>query len=319
MSLQRSTLISEIASQMIRTDLNTRIAIWLNWGLTRIDRFADLKGLNKHAKCVCVEGQVEYAFPTDCKYIKVFKQLDHLGISVLNTAVTFATNLLTVTKDISTGTRIIFLNSNPPGPLVTGTTYYAINVSSTTIRLASTSALATAETALVLTEDSDEDATHILHVHTGSSSRVLGYLPEKEFMQFTPDPTETSSNLSEAYVDRDDMFELNRPPDDTYILDLRYVKWQDEMDADADIPEVSKIDDIIVAATVVEGWHALGELALRDKAEAYFMRLLGSHKAVDSLRPDYSPKGKAFGSSGYRGANLSAEAYKYPFISGHRY
>jgi hypothetical protein len=95
-----------------------------------------------------------------------------------------------------------------------------------------------------------------------------------------------------------------------------YVKWQDEMDDDADDPEVLKIDDIIVAATIVEGWHALGEFDMRDDAQKYFMYLLGSHRAVDRLRPDYAPKGKAFGTSPSVHSNMQAEAYKYPFMTG---
>jgi len=94
------------------------------------------------------------------------------------------------------------------------------------------------------------------------------------------------------------------------------MKWQDEMTDDADEPEVSQIDDLIVAATIVEGWHALGEFDMRDKAQMYFINLLASHKAVDRMRPDYAPKGKAFASGGFNSANISAEQYKYPFVTG---
>lgn len=313
MSLTKEQLVSEIASQMVRTDLDTRIAIWLNWGLTRIDRFSDLKGLGKHAKAACVVGQTEYAFPTDCKYIRTFSLLDHIVTTLATTDVSVATDVLTVDESITTGTRLIFLNSDPPGGLVQGTDYYCIKVTSTTIQVASTSALATAGTAITLTDVGS--GTHVLEIFSSNKSRVLEYLPEKEFMTNVPDATETAEGMAGCYIDRDDIFELSVPPNARYTIDLRYVKWQDDM-ADLGSSEVSKIDDIIVAATIVEGWHALNEFTMRDSANQYFMSLLGSHRTVDKLRPDYSPKAKAFGSEGVRFSNMQSEAYKYPFISG---
>jgi len=120
--------------------------------------------------------------------------------------------------------------------------------------------------------------------------------------------------MSEGYIDKADIFELTSPPDSRYVMDIRYVKWQDELSAD-ETPEVSRIDDLIVAAAIVEGWHALGEIKLRDAAQNYFMGLLASHKAVDRIRPDYAPKGKGFSSEGVRGWNMGAEAYNYPFMT----
>ncbi|GAI24283.1 unnamed protein product, partial [marine sediment metagenome] len=132
-----------------------RISKWLNWGLTRIDRFCDLKGLGKHVKCACVVDQTEYAFPTDLKYVRTFRLLDHiLTTYTAEDDVDATTDLITVDMKITTGTRIIFLDT---------------------------------------------------------------------------------------------------PPDAKYVMDIRYVKWQEELGEDGK-PEVLKIDDLIVAATVVEAW-----------------------------------------------------------------
>jgi len=311
MALNQTTLISEIASQMVRTDLDTRIAIWLNWGLTRIDRFADLKGLGKHVKAACVVGQTEYAFPTDLKYVRTFRQMDHIMTTFAYTAVVIATGIITLDEDIATGTKLIFLNSDPPGGVTAGTTYYAINVSSTTIKLATTATLAAAGTAMTLTDQGS--GTHVLEIFNSTSSRILEYIPEKEFDTEVPDPTTLSTGKAEGYVDKSDIFELTTPPNARYVMDIRYIKWQDELGA-GETPEVLHIDDLIVAATVVEGWHALGEVKMRDAAQEYFMFLLASHKAVDRIRPDYAPKGKGYSSQGIRGWNMGAEAYQYPFM-----
>lgn len=313
MALTQTTLITEIASQMIRDDLDTRIAIWLNWGLTRIDRFCDLKGMGKHVKAACVVGQTEYAFPTDCKYIRTFTLLDHILTTFATGKVDVSLDVLTVDENIATGTRLIFLNSDPPGGLTSGVTYYCINLTSATIQVAASSADATAGTAVTLTDVGG--GIHAMQIFTSSNSRVLTYLPEKEFVTGVPDVTQVSTGMAEFYIDRADIFELGTPPDARYVIDMWYMKWQDELGS-AETPEVSKIDDIIVAATIVEGWHALGEFAMRDEAQKYFMGLLASHKAVDRIRPDYAPVGKGFGSGASRASNIQAEVWKYPFITG---
>ena len=144
MALNQTTLIAEIASQIVRTDAaligaTGRISVWLNWGLTRIDRFADLKGLGKHVKCACVVDQTEYAFPTDLKYVRTMRLLDHILTTFATSAVNTTTDVITVDEDITTGTKLIFLNSDPPAPLTAGTVYYAINLTSTTIQIAESS------------------------------------------------------------------------------------------------------------------------------------------------------------------------------------
>lgn len=316
MALNQTTLIAEISAQMVRDDADLigatgRISLWLNWGLTRIDRFADLKGLGKHVKAACVVGQTEYAFPTDLKYVRTFRLLDHILTTFAVGDVDTADHIITVDEDIATGTRLIFLSSTLPSGLTTGTTYYAIKVTSATIKVATSSANATAGTAVSL--GSTGTGTHALEIFTSENSRLLVYVPEKEFDSGSPDITQVEPGKAERYIDKADIYELDTPPDARYVLDQRYIKWQDEL-GDGETPEVSRIDDLIVAATIVEGWHALGEIQLRDAAQGYFMNMLASHKAVNRLRPDYAPTGKGFGSEGIRNWNIDVEAYKYPFI-----
>jgi len=202
MSLNRGELVSEVASQMVRDDLDTRIAIWLLWGLTRIDRFADLKGLGKHVKAACVVNQSEYAFPTDCKYIRTFTLLDHIITTFATTDVDTATDVLTIDEDVSTGTRLIFLNSDPPGGLSTGATYYCINLTSTTIQVATSSDNAFDGTAIVLTDTGS--GTHVMQIFSSSNSRILRYIPEKEFVSQIPDITQLGTGKAEFYIDRAD-------------------------------------------------------------------------------------------------------------------
>lgn len=68
------------------------------------------------------------------------------------TAVNTGTDVITVTNNYATGTPIVFTSTTTvPAGLTAGTTYYAINVSSTTIKVATTAANATAGTAIDIT------------------------------------------------------------------------------------------------------------------------------------------------------------------------
>ena len=313
MALNQTTLIAEVASQIVRTDAaligaTGRISLWLNWGLSRIDRFCDLKGLGKHVKCACVVDQTEYAFPTDLKYVRTMRLLDHILTTFATTDV--SSNVITVDEDIATGTLLIFLNSDPPAPLVTGTVYYAIRLTATTISVATSSTNATAGTVITLTDVGS--GTHAMEIFNSTNSRILTYVPEREFDIESPDIKEVTTGKAERYIDREDIYELDTPPDARYVLDTRYVKWQDEFTAGSD-PEVDYIDDLIVAATVVEAWVALGESKKAGEAQMRFWHILQSHKAVDRLRPDYAPVAKTFRSSHVKGEHIS-DAYKYPFI-----
>jgi len=84
------------------------------------------------------------------------------------TAVDASTDKITVTNDIATCTELQFSSTGEvPTPLVTGTTYYAINVDATHIKVASTPVNAAASTAIDLTDTGS--GTHTLDIGSGSS------------------------------------------------------------------------------------------------------------------------------------------------------
>jgi len=66
---------------------------------------------------------------------------------------TLATSSVYVQLETGTPVTVYSTTGDPPAPLVTGTTYYAILVASPTIQLATTYALAVAGTAITLTDD----------------------------------------------------------------------------------------------------------------------------------------------------------------------
>ena len=194
----RSAFVTEIALMLGRDDLDDNIINWINWSLYYLDRQCDFKGLRKRVKFPLVIGQTEYAFPDDLKYAKSLTILDHAMESIDSSVV--VTPVITVATNITTGTKIQFLNSDPPTPLSPFTFYYVINLSSTTISLALTSALATAGTAIAFTDTGTEP--HIFEIYNGTDSRKLEYILEADFIEHVPDMSERVSNKSFIYIDK---------------------------------------------------------------------------------------------------------------------
>ena len=309
-----SEFVTEVALMLGRDDLDTNILNWVNWGMYYLDRQCDFKGLRKRVKFPFVVGQTEYSFPDDMKYATSLTLLDHLMESIDSDAVNITTSVITVANDIDTGTKVQFLNSDPPAPLAANTFYYVINVSATSIKLATTSALATAGTAIDLTDTGTEP--HILEIYGGSDSRRLTYILESDFIDNVPDITERDSDKPSVYIDKGDIFEVDRPIDEALCGELVYWKWQDALTTES-APEVSYIEDLICLAATIFGWRALEEVQKKVDAIAELDKLLGSHMKVLSRHPDEFLSDKGFRSSEIPArANIGAFGYKYPFVKG---
>jgi len=216
--------------------------------------------------------------------------------SIASGAINIADDEITVANDISTGTRVQFLNSVPPTGLSAFTFYYAINVDSTTIQLALTSALATAGTAIDITGTGT--APHILEIYGGTDSRKLEYILEADFIENVADITERVSDKSSIYVDKGDIFEIGNPPATALCGELVYWKWQDALSGDDDEPEVSYIEDLICQSAVIFAWRVLEEVEKKLDAIKELNAMLGSHMKVLNRHPD-----EFLVDRGFRGAN----------------
>jgi hypothetical protein len=307
-----SAFVTEVALMLGRDDLDANILNWVNWGLYYLDRQCDFKGLRKRVKFPFVVGQTEYSFPTDMKYPTSLTLLDHKMESILEAGINITTNIITVANDIATGTRVQFLNTDPPATLSANTFYYVINVSTTSIKLATTSALATLGTAIDLTDVGT--AQHMLEIYDGSDSRKLEYILEADFVEQVPDITERDSDKPFLYIDKGDLFEVDRPPEEALCGELVYWKWQDALTTETE-PEVSQVEDLICLAATIFGWRALEEVQKKADAIAELDKLLGSHMKVLSRHPDEFLSDRGFRSSEVPvRANIGAFGYKYPFV-----
>ncbi len=296
-----------------RDDLDDNIVNWINWSMYYLDRQCDFKGLRVRTKFPFVIGQTEYAFPDDLKYAKSLTLLDHTVESILASSINTSTNIITVETSMSTGTKIQFLNSDPPAPLEAFTFYYVIKLSSTTIQLAATSALATAETAISLTDTGTEP--HIMEIYNGVDSRKLEYILEEDFVEQVTDITEQASDKPSIYIDKGDIFEIGRPIDEALCGELVYWKWQDALAGVNSEPEVSHIEDLICVGASVFGWRVLEELDKQAIAQAELDRLLAGHIRVLARHPDEFLVDKGFRSNQLplRG-NMRGRGYMYPHV-----
>jgi len=315
----RSAFVTEIALMLGHTDglYDDNIVNWINWGMYYLDRQCDLKGLRRRVKFPFVVGQTEYSFPDDLRYAKSLTLLDHTMESIASGAINTTDDIITVVTDISTGTKVMFLNSNPPTGLSAFTFYYVINVSSTTIKLALTSDLATAETAIDITGVGT--APHMLEIYNGTDSRKLEYILEEDFVEHVADITERSSDKPSIYVDKGDIFEIGRPIDEALCGELVYWKWQDALAGDNSEPEVSHIEDLICMSASIFGWRVLEEVEKKldaikelDKMLAGHMRVL--HRHPDEFLVDKGFRGANLPARGNLGANLRGLGYKYPGV-----
>jgi hypothetical protein len=95
---------------------------------------------------------------------------------------------------------------------------------------------------------------------------------------------------------------------------MRYWKWQDEVTADATVPEIAHCDDIITQALVAEIWKNTEELEKEKAAHAKLISMLYLHKGVEKMHPDFEPKAKAF-RGGVKGI-VTGEYWTDPFHRG---
>lgn len=152
-----------------------------------------------------------------------------------------------------------------------------------------------------------------LRLIDGANSRPLISVHHREFDQKIPYPEQSSKGRSKWYVEWETIFELYPIPDDEYTLLARYWKWQDDITADATMPEISYCDDIIVQALVAEIWKNLEELDNEASAQLKLVYMLNLHKGVEKMHPDFEPKAQPFSTG--EGA-IMTERWKNPFDLG---
>ena len=108
----------------------------------------------------------------------------------------------------------------------------------------------------------DSGGTNELTVYTESCEKIYS----KKLTAITPQRIDTLEPFGQQsnptrpthYVEWKDWLQLYPIPDDTYIIKIRYFKWN-AYDDDTTVPEIDHIDDIIIKAAAIHVWEILGE------------------------------------------------------------
>ncbi len=219
------------------------------------------------------------------------------------------TDIITTSIDIPTGTKIIFTVGTDDGDaLPTGlsedTDYWAIRGSETTITVASTYKNAWIGTVVDITAVGTGTHTvtayrerlakpdsckyiYSIRLIDGAMSRKLEPVTPRRADLFTPFGQQLDVGRPTQYCEWLDWIQLSKIPDATYVVKIRYVKWQDAFASDSATAEISHADDLIIKAAAMYVWEILGEpeqsALMRNALE------LGLHKHkkfVERMKPD---------------------------------
>ena len=267
-----------------RSDKSTLCSYALDWALGYLDRTAAARG---------------FAF-SDLNREDVTSTV----ISCTCTAEAGADDIIDVSVDIPTGTRVVFTSTDTvPAGLTASTDYWAHNESTTEIRV-STSYLNCWSGSYVDITDSGT-GTHTvtayrerfakpsscryiydLRLIDGGSSRKLIQMAPRVMDYSVPFAAQNSTGKPTHYVEWKDWIQLYPIPNGTYIIKMRYFKWQDAFDEDTDTAEIDHIDDIIINAAAMYVWKILGEpeqAAIMEQAVEMALMKCGK---LEKLKPD---------------------------------
>ena len=291
MSLTRAQIRTVIETDIIdRTDKTTLCNYAIDFALEYIDKTAAARG---------------FAF-ADLNREDVTSTV--ISDTFATTDVNTTTNVISVSIDIPTGTRVVFTAGDVtgdavPAGLTAATDYWAHNESTTTIKV-STSYL-NCWSGVYVDITGQGTGTHTITAYRerfakpsscryiydmrlidGAMSRKLIPMTPRSIDLFVPFAAQENTGRPTHYVEWKDWIQLYPIPDDTYILKMRYFKWQDAFDEDTDTAEISHIDDIIINAAAMYIWKILGEpeqAALMEQAVEVSLAKCGK---LERLKPD---------------------------------
>lgn len=174
---------------------------------------------------------------------------------------------------VGSGTHTVTTDS---GGLDADTDYWAIRQSSTTIQVAQTYLKAWQGTEIDITDAGTgthtvtayrerlakpDECRYIYDVRLidAGMSRKLTAMPAREMDLYVPFAAQNNVARPTHYIEWKDWIQLYPIPDDTYVIKMRYYKWQTAFASGSTTAEIDHIDDIIIKAAAIHVWEVLGE------------------------------------------------------------
>ena len=367
-NMTKTQMLSVLESDIIdRSDKSVLCSFALDWSLSYLDRTAAARGfafsdLNcEEITCTTISSTCTAAtsdlvtasidIPTGTKIVfSTTDTLPNIACTFATTDVAIATDIITISIDIPSTTEIIFTSTGAvPTGLTSGTTYYCLRQSATTIKVAATEGGAAIDITAVgsgthtvttgsggLNADTDYWAvrqgattskvaqtylkawqgttiditdtgtgTHTVTAYRerlakpsecryiydvrlidGAMSRKLILIPARRLDVFEPFVAQRSVQRPTHYIEWKDWISLYPIPDSTYVIKMRYYKWQTAFATTASTAEIENIDDIIISAAASYVWKMLGEpeqAALMEQAVEVSLAKCGK---LEKLKPD---------------------------------
>ena len=260
MSLTRTQMLSILESDIIdRSDKTSLCTNALNWALEEIDKTAAAHG---------------YAF-SDLNKEEITTTV--ISCTFATTDVDASTDIITMSIDIPTGTKIVFTSTTTvPAGLTASTDYWCVRQGTTTIKVASSYLNAWSDTTIDITNEGTGTHTvtayrerlakpdecryiYSIRLIDGAMSRKLVPMTPRKMDLFVPFGAQESVARPENYIEWKDWIQLYPIPDANYVIKIRYFKWQTAFVNGSSTAEIDHIDDIIIKAAAIHVWEILGE------------------------------------------------------------
>ncbi|MDD2777724.1 MAG: hypothetical protein PHI16_02350 [Methanocellales archaeon] len=283
MSLTRAQIRTVIEDDIIdRTDKTVLVDFSINWALEYIDKTAAARG---------------FAFSD-------LNREDVTSTVISCTCTAAVTDIISVSVDIPTGTRVVFSTTDTlPAGLSIETDYWAHNESTTTIKVSTTYLNCWSGVYVDITDTGTGTHTvtayrerfakpsscryiYDMRLIDGASSRKLIQMTPRVTDLYVPFAAQNSTGRPTHYIEWKDWIQLYPIPDDTYIIKMRYFKWQDAFALDTATAEIDHIDDIIINAAAMYVWKILGEPEQASLMEQAVEVSLAKCGKLEKLKPD---------------------------------
>ena len=260
MSLTKTQMVAVIEDDIIdRSDKTTLVGFALDWALEYIDKTAAARG---------------FAF-SDLNKEEITTTT--ISCTFATTDVAIATDIITTSIDIPTGTKVVFTSTDTvPAGLTASTDYWCVRQSSTTIKVASSYLNAWSNTTIDITDTGvgthtvtayrerlakPDECRYIYSIRLidGAMSRKLILMTPRKIDLYEPFASQSNNARPENYIEWKDWVQLYPIPDNTYVIKIRYFKWQTAFASGSSTAEIDHIDDIIIKAAAIHIWEILGE------------------------------------------------------------
>ena len=281
--LTKTQMLSVLESDIIdRTDKSALCSFALDWALGFLDRTAAARG---------------FAFSD-------LNREDVMSTVISCTCTAATTDIISVSIDIPTGTRVVFSTTDTlPAGLSIETDYWAHNENTTSIKVSTTYLNCWSGVYVDITDTGTgvhtvtayrerfakpSECRYIYDVRLidGASSRKLIAMSPRVTDLYNPFGAQESVGRPTHYTEWSDWIQLNKIPDATYVIKMRYYKWQTAFATVDSTAEIDYIDDIIISAAAMYIWKILGEpeqAALMEQAVEVSLAKCGK---LERLKPD---------------------------------